>query len=91
MRSHCVLIAQYLAGVFFHLDFFRSENALHNPVLVGDESRAESSHIGAAAHLFLTEDSQFVNQLLFCVRYQGKRQLVFFYETLVRFFGSVEI
>ena len=66
------------------LYLFRSDHTFHISVCANDERGTESAHILAAVHRLLAPDTKLIHQLVVCVRYKRKRQIIFLDKFLMR-------
>lgn len=79
--------AEYLLGMDFGLDLFRSKHALYDAVGTDDEGCAQCTHIFSAIHRLLAPHTHLFLQMLVGVGYQGERQRVFVNKLAVGCFG----
>lgn len=71
----------------FGLYFFWTNDALYHSLFVENKGCAESTHVFASVHAFLTPHTKFFNQFLVSIGNKCEWQLVFLNELLVRLFA----
>ena len=68
-------------GLSLHI--FGGDDELYHAFFIDDEGCTERSHVFSSIHAFLSPDTEFLYQFLFCISNQGKRKIVLFYKFLV--------